>query len=100
VNRMNQKQYKQKTLQGWVKKIELNAASFSKAHCLMCEKKRSLHMIKPESILFAYQNYGLLIRKGSRCCDVHLENNGEIKYEEYLNIKKQTNYLKKLHWHY
>jgi hypothetical protein len=25
---------------------------------------------------------------GSRCCDVHLENNGEIKYEEYLNIKK------------
>jgi hypothetical protein len=30
----------------------------------------------------------LLIRKDSRCCDSHLETNGNIKYEDYLKIKK------------
>jgi hypothetical protein len=70
------------------KKIELHAAPHQKGQCLMCDKKRGLHVIKPESILFAYQNYGLLIRKDSRCCDSHLETNGNIKYEDYLKIKK------------
>jgi hypothetical protein len=70
------------------KKIELNAASYSKGYCLMCKKKRGLHAIKPESILFAYQNYGLFISKDSRCCASHLETNGDIKYDEYEKIKK------------
>jgi hypothetical protein len=54
-----------------IKKINLHAASHQKGQCLMCDKKPGLHVIKPESILFAYQNYGLLIRKDSRCCDSH-----------------------------
>jgi hypothetical protein len=69
------------------KQIELNAASYSKGYCLMCKKKRGLHAIKPESILFAYQNYGLFISKDSRCCVSHLDTNGDIKYE-YEKIKK------------
>jgi hypothetical protein len=32
------------------KKIELHAAPHRKGQCLMCDKKRGLHVIKPESI--------------------------------------------------
>jgi len=77
------------------RKIELHAASFTKGHCLMCKKKSGLITIKPESIIFAYQNYGLLIRKDSRCCISHLDINGDIKYEESEKITKANHLYEK-----
>jgi hypothetical protein len=36
-----------------------------------------------------------MIRKDARCCDSHLDINGDIKYEEYLKIKKADHYYEK-----
>jgi hypothetical protein len=71
-----------------IKKIELYKAPFTKKHCFVCKKKSGLHLIKPESMISAYKNYGILIQKDSRCCTTHFDNNGDLKYEEYLKIRK------------
>ena len=60
----------------------------SHSKCLMCETTKGLHVIKPEAILFAYKNFGILMKKDSRRSQ-HVESNGQIKYEEYLKIRKK-----------
>jgi hypothetical protein len=69
-------------------KIKLYRASSTHKHCLMCKKKRGLHIMKIESILFAYKYYGTFIDTDSRCCTRHLESNGDIKENDFKKIKK------------
>jgi hypothetical protein len=39
-------------------------------------------------MISAYKNYGILIQKDSRCCITHFDCNGDLKYDEYLKIRK------------
>ena len=68
--------------------IELFKAPSTHKHCLMCKKKTGLHMIKIESVIFAYKYYGTIINKDSRCCSSHFESNGDIKEKDFQRIKK------------
>jgi hypothetical protein len=70
-------------------KIELFKAPSTHKHCLMCKKKTGLHMIKIESVIFAYKYYGTIINKDSRCCSSHFESNGDIKEKDFKRIKKK-----------
>ena len=65
-------------------------AVYTHKYCLFCRKSEGLHQIKPESIIFAYQNYGLIIKQQARCCSKHLENNGMIKASEYHKIPRKN----------
>ena len=76
------------------KQIELFKASSSHNNCLM-SKKNILHKIKPESVIFAYKNYGIIIKDDRRCCTRHLENNGDIKHEDIMKIRKKSQLYEK-----
>ena len=69
-------------------KVKLFKAPSTHKHCLMCKKKNGLHMIKIESVIFAYKYYGTIINKDSRCCSSHFESNGDIKEKDFKKIKK------------
>jgi predicted nucleic acid-binding Zn ribbon protein len=69
-------------------KIELFKAASTHKHCIMCKKKTGLHVIKIESVIFAYKYYGTIINKDSRCCSSHFESNGDIKEKDFKRIKK------------
>ena len=74
--------------------VELFMALSTHKHCILCKNQKGLHLIKAESILFAYQNYGLIIKKDSRCCNRHLEN-GLIKHDEFSQIPKKLHFFDK-----
>ena len=44
------------------KGIQLDIAMASHSHCLLCKQKAGLHRVKAEAILFAYQNFGVIIK--------------------------------------
>jgi hypothetical protein len=75
------------------KKIELYQAHSGHKHCLLCKKKAGLHRINPESLIFAYKNYGIIMKDDTRCCSRHLEKNGCIKESEFLKIPKRLEYF-------
>lgn len=72
------------------KQIQLLCAYSTHKHCLLCNKNNGLHQIKNESIIFAYKNFGILIKHHSRCCDAHLDTSGLIKIDEYSKIRTQS----------
>jgi len=65
--------------------IQLPTAYSSHKHCLMCNSTRNLRTVKPESIINAYLNHGIIIHFQSRCCDKHLDNRGVIYPTELKN---------------
>ena len=67
-------------------KIELQAAFASHKYCFICKKNRKLHQINRESIILAYEKFGIVIKENSRCCSEHLDNNGQIKIDVFLAI--------------
>ena len=40
-------------------------------HCLICKKTKGLHVLKKESLMYAYTYHGILIKKHARSCDDH-----------------------------
>ena len=68
------------------KTVLLPTAYTSHKKCLVCYNDKGLHRVKPESIMNAYLNHGLIIKNGARCCDDHLDSNDIIKDEEYNHI--------------
>jgi hypothetical protein len=54
----------------------------------MCKKKTGLHVIKIESVIFAYKYYGTIINKDSRCWSSHFESHCDIKEKDFKRIKK------------
>ena len=77
------------------KGIQLDIAMASHSHCLLCKQKAGLHQVKAESILFAYQNFGVIIKYDSRICKAHLNNKGFVKAEEFFKLKKKSQYFDK-----
>jgi hypothetical protein len=68
------------------KNIFLPTAYSSRAHCILCDAKKNLRNVKPESIIHAYFNHGIMIHNSSRCCDRHLDSRGIIELNEIKNI--------------
>ena len=66
--------------------IFLPTAYSSHAHCILCDSKKNLRSVKPESIIHAYFNNGIIIHNSSRCCDEHLDSQGIIELNEIKNI--------------
>ena len=56
---------------------------------------KGLHQVKPESIMFAYQNFGEIIKHDTRCCKAHLDKTGLIKIEEFFKLKKKSKFFDK-----
>ena len=77
------------------KKIKLLKANSSHKNCLICKRKTGLHQVKTESVLFAYQHFGIVIKPDSRCCNKHLEINGLIKESEYKQIPTKNSWFDK-----
>ena len=70
-----------------VKTITLPTAYATHKHCLLCENTKGLRTVKPESIVFAYLNHGIMIKHHARCCDRHLDVKGDIVASEYSNMQ-------------
>ena len=77
------------------KGIVLDIAMASHSHCLLCKQKTGLHKVKAESILCAYQNFGVIIKYDSRCCKAHLDEEGLIKMDEFFKLKNKSQYFDK-----
>ena len=77
------------------KKIKKSIAPYTHKNCLICKQKNGLHAIKINSILKAYEIYGIIIKAQTLCCGKHLDADGEIKIEEYVNIPKRPHYFEK-----
>jgi hypothetical protein len=59
-NRGKLKNFEKKASFG--KQIELFKAHSGHKHFLLCNKTTSLHQINPESVFFAYQKYGIIMK--------------------------------------
>ena len=70
--------------------IDLNTAFSSHKRCFICKKKTKLRLIKHESIITAYKNYGIIIKDHSRCCIKHLDDTGQIKLDEFFKIPTKS----------
>jgi hypothetical protein len=57
--------------------------------CIICRRKTSLHKVKQESIVFAFNNHKILIKHHARCCVRHLDRNGYIKTDQFSFILTQ-----------
>ena len=64
---------------------QLPTAFSTHKQCLICKKTKGLHVLKKESLMYAYTNYGIIIKKHARSCDDHLDSKGLI---ESKNLKK------------
>ena len=69
------------------KQLQLPTAYSSHKQCILCNNSKGLRTVKPESIMYAYLNHGIIIKHHSRCCDNHLDNNGLIKINEFYHIE-------------
>ena len=66
--------------------IMLRTALASHKKCLFCNERKRLHVVKPETIMSAYLNHGIIIKIGSRCCDTHLDANRLVQTEAFNQI--------------
>ena len=62
-------------------------ANRSHKSCFICKNSKHLHVIKPSTILQTYIDHKILIKSSTRCCNHHLDENGNIKKED-LNLLK------------
>ena len=65
------------------KTILLPTAYGSHKKCIFCNRLNGLHIVKAESIMYAYVNHGIIIKHESRCCNDHFDDKGLIKAEEF-----------------
>jgi hypothetical protein len=79
------------------KQVQIPTAFSSHKQCFICKKSKQLHTVKPESIINAYLNHGIIIKHHARCCDDHLDNVGLLKPDEIndmpTNLKSYPNDL-------
>lgn len=55
--------------------------------CFICKRKNTrLYKVNQASIIYAYKRHHIYIKQHARCCYLHLDNQKNIKYEEYINI--------------
>ena len=50
---------------------QLPTAFSTHKHCLICKKTKGLYVLKKESLMYAYTNHGIIIKKHARSCDDH-----------------------------
>lgn len=76
--------------------VMLLTASSSHSKCFICKSKdRQMTTVKKSSIEQAYTNFKILIKHHARCCVNHLDNNGQIRYDEFTKIQtKEIFYLR------
>jgi hypothetical protein len=65
----------------------VQTAYASHKKCIICYRLTSLHRIKPRSIAQAFLNHRIIIKNGTRCCRLHLDENGLIRSDEFYHIE-------------
>ena len=65
----------------------LETALSTHTACFSCRgKNRILHKIKHRDIIHAYKNHRIYIKDHARCCDLHFDDNGLIRKEEFNKL--------------
>lgn len=72
--------------------------TFSAHHkCFVCNRKHTtknrLKNVCKESLIQSYKKHRIFIKKDSRCCKKHLDNNGLLKTEIYESLKTKYEYF-------
>ena len=68
------------------KSVDIPTALATRKHCLFCKQNKGLRKISQKSIIYCYMNHGKFIKPHSVCCDSHLDQNGLIKTDEFINM--------------
>ena len=72
-------------------RTSLETANSSHTRCFVCNRRNvRLHEVSRASMIQAYSSFRMLIKHHSRCCRRHLDEDGNIKQEEFLIIPTNT----------
>jgi len=68
----------------------LNMSNSSHHRCFICNIQNvRLHQITDASIIYAFVHFNIFIKQGTRCCGRHLDNNMNLRKDEYNNISSR-----------
>ncbi len=71
----------------------LKTAYSSPNFCFICKRKKiKPYSVKSKSKMEAFVNYRIILKQNSRCCSVHLDDNGELKNDQYEKIPTSLKY--------